>query len=288
MPNNQIYLLLSLAMFLWGANWAVAKQMTEFAGTFELIFWRFGVTSLCFLPIILKRWKRSYISWATLPIILSAALLMALYQISFFKGLETGLAGLGGILVTTSNPLMAFIITSFLTLRLPKPVELIGLSFGLIGSCILLQVWNLSFEQLLASGNLYFFGAALMWAIVSILSHKLTIPSDIFTFLIFSPGMLVGGIGHYLVSGQLPQLHSGNFWLGMFYMALFGTIFSSSMYFYGIKRLGVRRGSSFVLLVPGSAMLVSFFSLGEPLYWHTILGGTLAVSAVYLLNQHPD
>ena len=275
-------------MFLWGANWSVAKFSTQFADPFELVFWRFLITAICFIPFIYRKWKQVTFDRNSSVLLGISAACMTLYQLSFFKGLEKGLAGIGGILVTTTNPIIAFIITSFLLRQWPKMHELLALILGLSSALLLTQAWTLSSESILQGGNLYFLGAALMWAIVSVLSHRLTIPSDIFTFLIYIPGILIGLFGHIFSTSNLPTFHPAPFWISILYMSFFGTIFSSSLYFLGVKRLGVTRGSSFILLVPGSAMLTSYFALGEPITWFTLIGGTLGVSAVYLLNKTPS
>lgn len=288
MSNNQLYLLISIAMFLWGANWSVAKFSTLFADPFELVFWRFLVTAICFIPLIYKKWKHVTYDRTTLILLAFSALCMTLYQLFFFKGLEVGLAGIGGILVTTTNPIFAFVITSLMLRQIPKTHEVLALSLGLIGAALLTQIWTLSTDSLLLGGNLYFLGAAVMWAFVSILSHRLPLPSDLFTFIIYIPGILIGLCGHIISTNTLPTLHPTDFWISILYMACFGTIFSSSLYFLGVKTLGVTRGSSFILLVPGSAMITSYLALGEPITAFTLIGGTLGVSAVYLLNKRPS
>ena len=50
-------------------------------------------------------------------------------------------------------------------------------------------------------------------------------------------------------------------------------------------RLGSKKSTSFMYLVPTSAIGLSVILLNENLAWSTILGGALAVSAVYLINR---
>jgi drug/metabolite transporter (DMT)-like permease len=288
MSNNQLYLLVTIAMLLWGANWSVAKFSTQFAAPFELIFWRFLITALCFIPFIYKKWKTVTFNGPTLLLLGISSICMTLYQLFFFIGLQAGLAGIGGILVTTTNPIIAFIITSFLLKQAPKLNEIAALSLGVLSALLLTQVWALSTDSLFSSGNIYFLCAAFMWALVSVLSHKLTIPTDIFTFVVYIPGILIGLLGHIWLTDTLPSLKPFPFWICILYMSLFGTLFASTLYFLGVKQLGVKRGSSFILVVPGSAMLTSYLALGEPITWFTLMGGTLGVSAVYLLNKAPN
>ena len=49
--------------------------------------------------------------------------------------------------------------------------------------------------------------------------------------------------------------------------------------------IGAERASTFIFLVPVSAILTSWFTLGEVIELHTIVGMLLGVSAVMLINK---
>ncbi len=51
------------------------------------------------------------------------------------------------------------------------------------------------------------------------------------------------------------------------------------------SRLGSRRAGSFDFIVPTSALLFSWFFLGDVPGVSTVAGGVLTVSAVYLINR---
>ena len=75
------------------------------------------------------------------------------------------------------------------------------------------------------------------------------------------------------------------FWLNMLYISIGVTTVATTIFFVTTSRLGARESSSFMFTVPVSAVVFSWLILGEVPSLFTILGGSLAVGAVYLLNR---
>ena len=55
--------------------------------------------------------------------------------------------------------------------------------------------------------------------------------------------------------------------------------------FYASTKLGPKKASSYIFLVPFSAILFSMYFLGEPFQLSNILGGGLGAFAVYIINN---
>jgi drug/metabolite transporter (DMT)-like permease len=49
--------------------------------------------------------------------------------------------------------------------------------------------------------------------------------------------------------------------------------------------LGSQKASSFTFMVPAAAMIFAMIILGEKLELTTLIGGGMAISAVYLINR---
>lgn len=83
----------------------------------------------------------------------------------------------------------------------------------------------------------------------------------------------------------LGVVHAGYpFWLNIVYLSVCATTFGTTAYFFASSKLGASRASSFMFLVPTSAVLISWLVLNEQPKLSTILGGILAMGAVYLIN----
>ena len=282
-------LFILLAMTAWGGSWTSDKFITHLAPPEVLIFWRFLFTSLSFIPIMMF-YKGSYRlnSRSILPIILGAVFIVT-YNKFFFWGLQYGLAGAGGVLVTTLNPILTFLFTIVFFRKHVSLREFSGLILGFAGGAVLLEVWGINLNQLFRSGNAYFLFASMAWALLTLTSEKSrsNLPPLVFSFYVFSLSAFLDfflalplGIDRVLTEDWL-------FWTNILYLSVFATTFATTIYFAASGRLGSRRASSYIFLVPASAVLISWVLLGEQPRLSTLIGGLIALSAVYLINVSP-
>jgi drug/metabolite transporter (DMT)-like permease len=74
-------------------------------------------------------------------------------------------------------------------------------------------------------------------------------------------------------------------WLGLGYLAIFGTVLGFLWYYEGIQAIGATRASLFINFVPVSAVLMAFVILGEPLTFALLAGAALVTGGVFLTNR---
>lgn len=283
------YILMILAMTAWGGAWVSAKVVAGMSSPQILVFWRYLLTGLSMIPILLFR-KESFLlpRKSILPISLSALFLVS-YSIFFFKGLETGLAGAGGVLLTTINPLFTYVITAILFRKKVTQKEWIGLALGLVAGIFLLKLWQFSYKELVQSGNLFFLLGALLWSFLAISSSKAQDSCSLFQYSfylnVFSALLILGAI-NVTEMREIVYLPT-KFWWNLAYLSFIGTTFGTTAYFLSTNRLGAAKGSSFIFLVPVNAVVLSFLILGEEPQIFTILGGALAIGAVYIIHRSP-
>ena len=117
------------------------------------------------------------------PIIILNSIFMVLYNFFYFKGTQIGLAGTGGVLVTTLNPILTSIFSRIFKYdTLPKK-DWVGLSIGLLAGGIILRIWDLNFFSFYNSGNLFFILASLSWVAVTLTTSR---SKEKITFLSYS------------------------------------------------------------------------------------------------------
>ena len=107
---------MGIAMLTWGIAWTSAKISNEYLQYNNLVFLRFFIGFLTMLPFLYKR--KLILSNITLPIILNiivTSVLFFIYNQCFFMGTDIGKSGMGGVFVTTTNPVITFIIASIST-----------------------------------------------------------------------------------------------------------------------------------------------------------------------------
>ena len=275
-----------LAMITWGLSWTNAKILGIYTDPPLIMFWRFVIASICFFFVVIVR-EPLRIPAKVIPIIIINSIFMVLYNFFYFKGTQIGLAGTGGVLVTTLNPILTAIFSSLFNYETLPRKDWVGLCFGLIAGGIILRIWDINFFIFYNSGNLFFIMASLSWVAVTITTskskEKISFSSYSFwTFLLSAFISLAFVPNNSLFSIVTFDLI---FWINLIALSVLAMAFGTSIYFYASTKLGPKRASSYIFLVPFTAILFSMYFLDEPFQLSTILGGGLGVFSVYLINN---
>jgi drug/metabolite transporter (DMT)-like permease len=284
--TGTLTLLIAIAMIGWGGSWTTGKIASGLSPPEIIIFWRFLITTVSLIPLLVWLRVSLKVSKGTLLQLALSSLLLTAYNVFFLTGVRLGYAGAGGVLVTSLNPVMTFGWTALFLRKRPSLFQAVGLVLGFSGGAIILQIWDISYAQLLDSGNLFFLLAPCTWSLLTVLSHKVQEKVSFMTFsfyvylfstLLSVPLALMHGF--WPVTDQYALL-----WLNIAYLALVATSFGATVYFFATRRLGSQRSSSFTFLIPVSAVLISWALLNEVPKVATVIGGALSISAVYLIN----
>ena len=274
-----------LAMITWGLSWTNAKILGTYADPPLVMFWRFVLASVCFFFINVFRGTLR-IPPKVIPIVFINSVFMVLYNFFYFKGTQIGLAGTGGVLVTTLNPILTSIFSSLLNYDTFPKKDWVALFIGLLAGGIILRIWDLTVLSFYNSGNLFFIMASLSWVAVTITTSqsnkKISFSSYSFwTFFlsaIISIAIVPFNSLFTIITFDLI------FWINLIVLSVFAMAFGTSIYFYASTKLGPKKASSYIFLVPFTAILFSMYFLGEPFQLSTVLGGGLGAFSVYLIN----
>lgn len=192
------------------------------------------------------------------------------------------------MLVTTLTPIFTYLLVMAIifwqtrtTPKIPKN-EIIGLCLGIFSGILLLNLGSI--DELFGKFNTFFILCAFDWALMSIFTQKIRTNPLVMNFYItlfslfaFVP-IFFKPETYFLFSAPL------RFWFHLFCVAILSTLVGTSIYYLGIKELGSAKANSFMLLVPASALLCSYFVLDETPTLLTLFGTALAVCAIYLIN----
>ncbi|WP_348518441.1 DMT family transporter [Campylobacter sp. CCS1377] len=293
MKDRYLYILLIIAMFLWGSSWPTSKILTTYTSPAVITFWRFlfvflgSFSMLYFLKIPLKIPLQIF-KW-----VFCAGILNGLYTFVFFIALRYGEAGKGGVLVTTMIPIFSYIffMLSIVLRKNEKLIqrvgksEILGLILGLASGFCLLNLGSL--DEIFGKFNILFLLCALIWASITLFTHKakgahpltINLYINLISTLMFSWVLFLDEPFKVLTSDV-------KFWVNMFVVVVLSTIIGTSIYYYAIHRLGGVKANSFVLITPASALICSFFILDEVPTVLTLIGCILAIFAIYFINIH--
>lgn len=274
-------------MVAWGGSWITARWAHGHPADVTSL-WRFLLSAASFLPIL--AWRRESLavpraSWRWVGL---SAVALAVYNLCFLGGLKTGHGGYGGVLVPSLNPLFANLLASvFLAHRVDRRTGL-GLALGFSGG--ILQILGPGFDPgaFLRPENLYFLGAALSYALLTLWTAESQRHTSVFVHSFW----VAVGCAALLLPVAWPRAPFDvsrlpvDFWVNAVYLALLAGTFGTTVYFAAAKRVGGARASSYSFLVPVSALALGWLFLGEVPTWTSIVGGALSIGAVLLVQRH--
>ena len=272
-------------MLLWGGGWTALKILTYNLPMDVIIFWRFFIMSLAFVPILYFLKEPLRLNLHSLKYVLSSVLLNLAFMVSSFLGVKYGLAGAGSVIITSLSPLMTFLFMVLLFKKRIVKTQYLGLFLGIIGGVIILELNDLSL--FFNGSNSYFLLCAIIWAGVTILSqraHKYLHPIH-YSFYISVVATFVAFI--YAFHADLGAVFKQDlhFWIALLYLAVLGQTVATTIFFMASGKLGSEKTSSFMFLVPIFALLSAWFVLGEVIELHIVVGGVFSMFAVYFINR---
>lgn len=284
--KNLFFFLLFLAMVAWGGSWVNVKVLGHYVSAYEMIFLRFGITAITMVPIIVWLKHSFKIDLKSFGLVVLVALALIFYNKYYYLGTKFGTASLGGAMVTTMIPILTFVLLALMGVKKVGSKDLFALGLGAIGVLTMLHIWTFDLAHILVIQNLYFFLAAILWAILTIISSKSTkISPIVFTFYMYIVTVALDWILFVDVSAIPFSSLDGIFWINTLLISLAASTFSNTIYFLGIEKLGAAEVSSFVFLVPFSAIGLSALFLDEKVDFFIIIGTILTLFAVKMLNN---
>ena len=271
-------------MVSWAIAWTNAKIVGEYVSYHNLIFLRFLLGFLSLFPFIIIK-KIEFPKLGDLKYILIPSILFFVYNIAFFKGTHHGLAGTGGVLVTTLNPICTIIIMSCINRKIIKK-EVIGILLGVIGSIIIMNLHKEGIANIVSSNNLYFIICAITWGVmtVSVNYAQKRINPYLFICVCYLFTMIISFPFANLSMINMSGLDL-RFYINFFLVSIGAMSFGTSIYIYSTPILGPAKVSVFIFSVPFIAMGTAFFVLSEPFTMNIAVGGILSLLSIYIVNK---
>ena len=276
------------AMITWGYSWVGAKILGPYGHVSTKIFLRFFFASIALIPILLKYHIPFRIDKKGFIFILWNSISLCSYNYFYFKSTHMGLAGVGGVLVTTLNPILtSLFVFSFLDRSSARLKDFVGLIMGLAGGGIIMRLWEMDIALMISSGNIFYILASCSWVSVTITSQKSKNHIHFLTYSFWS------FLSSSLLSLSFCEIESISqtinydwiYWLNIFLLSIVVMSFANTMYFFASSKIGAVKASSFIFVVPLTAIIFSKIILNEQVLYTTVLGGVLSVIAVYLINR---
>lgn len=282
----------TLAVFAWGITFVATKIALRYIQPVAVVWLRFAIGVLILGIVVLLRRQfqlpksRDYLYFA-----LTGIIGITFHQWLQSTGMVTSQATTSAWIVATTPIFMALLGSLFLKEYLSN-IQKIGIFLAAAG--VLLVVSRGDFSQLFtgqfgAPGDFLILLSAPNWAVFSILSRRglRQYPATLMIFYV----MLFGWIFSTLLffSGQgFSQIQNLKFdgWLAVAFLGIFGSGLAYVFWYDALKVLPVAQVGAFVYLEPFITVVVAALILPEPVTWSSILGGIGIIAGVWLVNDH--
>ncbi len=283
------YAALVVTATCFGGTWVAGSVAVDALPPFTIAAVRFALASvLLWAGARLGGRRLSSARMADLPLIAGLGLTaVAGYNFLFLTGLSLAPATDGSLIVPGLSPIVtALVAVPVLGERLRR-ATVAGLLLAIVGLVLVVNPQGgTSGERLI--GDLCFLGGAVLWGIYSVLSRiggarfdslSATLYGTAAGTVILLPlALLEGGIS------RLARADVGA-WLGIGYLAVFGTVVGFVLLQFGIRRIGASRATAFALLVPVVGVSTSAWLLAEPIGPLTVVGAAIILSGLWLVER---
>ena len=199
---------------------------------------------------------------------------------------ESSGVGRGAVLVTTINPIITLIIMTAIK-RIIKLREIAGIALGILGGCIIMNVFTEGINIMFHNDNIYFLICALTWGVMTVVvnyGQKKILPLQ-FIFYCYT----LTAILSFPLTNIIEIDYSSwdvNFYVNFLLVSIGAMSFGTSIYMYFTSVIGPVKSSVFIFSVPFLALGISSIFLGEIITIQTIIGGLLSLVAIYVVNKN--
>ena len=282
------HLLLLLVNLIYGANFSIAKAiMPRFIDPYGFIFYRVSI-SLVLYSIIYFFFFKEKIQKKDIPRLLCCGFFgIALNQLMFFKGISLT-STVHSALLMILTPMMTFVISHFLIREKIKTSRIFGLIFGAVGAGILILMGSKTNGEASMFGDLCIIVNAISYAIYLTIVKPLMSKYNPVTIILLN---FLTGFGWVAIFGlqdalkvdwaAIPNQYYWNFG----FVILGATFLVYLLNIIAMKSVSPTTVSSYIYIQPLFAILIAIFFTTETTSFSTILGGTLIILGLYLINK---
>jgi drug/metabolite transporter (DMT)-like permease len=274
-------------VMMWASTFVVTKAAFAVVSPLGIIFSRFLVMmALAFAVLLFKeRGATLWIERVDLGrLVVSGLSGFTFYQLGFTLGLSHT-SPFSSSLLIAMVPLITVLILAIMGEPTPRQ-GWVGLAVALVGVAIfLLDKRGAGSGNVL--GDLLSLGAALSFAIYGIVNRPLVRKYPTATYSAWT--LATGAIPLLLLS--IPAANEQNWqaldaaaWLSILYLAILPVYVAYILWNFAIARRGVAKATTFSLLVPIVAGVLSYLLLGEPFGPQKLLGAALVMAGLVIVR----
>lgn len=278
---KKVIFLVSATAFLF----ATMEVSLKFAGSsldpLQMTFLRFLIGGLMLLPLAIDesrksgfKLSRNDFAWLTLIGIIGVSFSMLCFQLAVQRCNAATAASLFCL-----NPLFTMVIAHFFTSEKMDRLKAIAFCIGLIAAFLMIRIWDIQ-EGNTTAGIILILTAAVSFSAYSVLGKQSI--ARIGTFTQTSISFIIGSLvlllimiptGHPAFDGVVAN------WKIVAYCGIVVTGLGYMFYFLAIRYSDATTGGVAFFIKPAIAPFLAVLVLHEEIYWNTIVGIMLLLTA---------
>lgn len=275
------------AASIWGGMYVVSKVVLEVIPPFSLLSIRLGMGFLALWLVI--AWRGGF-NLTRAQFLAAFGVGVVGYGISLgfqFVGTKLSTAA-NGSLVTSATPALVLPFAFLLLKEQITPRRLIAIGVASLGVLAVIDPRTANLASNLFLGNLSLLGAAVTWALYSVLVRKVSPGVDL---LQSSAVMLLGGLPTSLAASAWEISASGigpltpAIFGGILFLGIISTAIAMFLWNYAFAELPAAVASLTFFAQPVVGTLLGWFFLGEKITPLFILGGVLIGIGILISNE---
>lgn len=290
MPQNQTYILLSLATIFWGIQPLCIKILIANWTPASLTCLRYLFISMILFFIMYLRHEKKFIppKNCIIPLLLMGLTGIAINNVSQFTGLKYSTITNCTLIAATGPAVTALLSAIFIRERL-KLLQWLGIVISFVGVIFLITKgsWEILTNFKFNPGDILFFTCQIVWAAYSIIG--LRVMKHLSAIAVTAWSGLLGSIEVALFALFTNQLGYVNLdisgWSSFAFVVLCGGVGSMLFWNIGVKNAGPSMAAIFSNLTPIFGMLCGAVFLSEEIGFMQISGALAIFIGVYITTH---
>lgn len=280
-----------LAVFIWSANFIVARDMKGQVPPISLAFFRWSTASVIIFLISFKRIKAEWeIIKRSLPFLLMVSIPgIALFNTFVYIGAQYTTAINLALIGTTSSPVIAVILARFFLQEHIGSKKIIGMILCIGGVLLILSKGH--FQTLLSfhfsKGDLWMLAGAFFFAVYNTLARKkpVAISTSSFLAITFLMGALMLLPFYLMEKNHLaPVKWTPYIFSVILYLGLGASVICFMIWNIAIHKIGTGRTALFGNLIPVFTSIEAVLFLHESFTIYHFISMVLVIAGLFFAN----
>lgn len=285
-----LYVLISLMVLLWSANFIIGKVALREFPPLLLGALRIGLAGIFLAPMYWRKVRTSGRSlWPShgVSMLTFLAVCNVGNQLLFLSGLSRTSAAHSAWIIGTS-PIFVLLVAARIGLEQITLRKVAGMAVAFAGVAVLARQATLPHAEATLAGDAITGAAVLLFALYAAYGKKATalhgtIAANGFAYM--GGAVLLAPVALWQARAFLFAQVTAAGWSSLVYMAIFPSAICYLIYYHALARIPASRLAAFIYLEPIIATLMAVAFLGERITTPLAVGGTVILAGVFLTER---